>query len=45
MQDLDRVRAMTKNYFLWQGLRLVPFGAFGCLLRGRAPRARVVAFE
>jgi hypothetical protein len=29
MQDLERIRAVTENYFLWQGLRLVPFGLMG----------------
>jgi hypothetical protein len=29
MQDLDRMRAVTENFFLWQGLRLVPFGVMG----------------
>jgi hypothetical protein len=29
MQDLARMRAVTENFFLWQGLRLVPFGVAG----------------
>ncbi|HEX9943216.1 MAG TPA: hypothetical protein VGG03_14445 [Thermoanaerobaculia bacterium] len=29
MQDLKRMQAVTENFFLWQGLRLVPFGLMG----------------
>ena len=32
MQDLERMQAVTENYFLWQGLRLVPLGVMGIFL-------------
>lgn len=39
--DLDRVRAVTANFFFWQGLRWVPMG-FALIMFALAPYAKGV---
>src|SRR6266545_3957367 len=44
MSDLDRVRAVTANFFFWQGLRWVPMG-FVLMLCAFIPYAKTVVAE